>query len=346
MLNINIILSIILIFFCSFISTYLVIPFLIEKLVRRGIVGTDLNKYDKPKIPEMGGVTVLFGFSLGIILSIFINTYLKFFSINLTIIFAVFCTALLIGLLGVVDDLIGWKKGIRQWQHALFPLVAALPLMAVKAGVNEMTFPLIGAVYFGVYYSLIFVPLGITGASNAFNMLAGLNGLEVGLGLISFFTLLVISIVNFLNPLYVGNSLESIILIASIMGALIAFLKFNWYPTKIFPGDSLTLMNGALIASIVIIGNMEKIGIILIALFFIELLFKAKHRFQSQCFGIPQKDGTLKADPRGGSLTQWIMRRGKFTEIRVVSIILFLQCIIAAITLIYFYLNFIGAINF
>jgi UDP-N-acetylglucosamine--dolichyl-phosphate N-acetylglucosaminephosphotransferase len=154
-------------------------------------------------------------------------------------------------------------------------------------------------------------------------MLAGLNGLEAGLGIINVFTILAIALIT--------GKIEAIIIMAAMLGALIAFIKFNWFPAKIFPGDSLTLMIGAGIATAVIIGDMEKIGILLFGIYFVELAIKAKHKFQSQCFGIPQKNGTLKPNPAGGSITHWIMRRGQFTEKQVTLIILGIQSIIAVI---------------
>ena len=74
----------------------------------------------------------------------------------------------------------------------------------------------------------------------------------------------------------------------AMIGALIGFLLFNWFPAKIFGGDSLTLMIGANLAVMSIIGNMETIGVIIMVLFFVEFLIKAKYKFQSECFGIPQ----------------------------------------------------------
>lgn len=315
----------------SFIVTFLITPQLIQRFKQRKIVGTDMNKFDKPEVAEMGGIGVLFGFSFAIMVAIFIFTYLNSVPVDARVLLAGFSTVLIIGFIGVVDDLIGWRKGIRQWQHALFPLFAALPLMAVKVGVTSMLIPFIGTVSFGVWYSLLLVPFGVTGASNAFNMLAGFNGLEAGLGILISFTLMIIA--------FLYGSIEAVILMAAMLGALLAFLKFNWFPAKIFPGDSLTLMIGSCVAAAVIIGNMERIGIMLMALFFVELLFKAKHKFQSQNFGIPQKDGTLHPDPRGGSLTHFIMKRGKFSEKQVVGIILGAQAIICIITFIFFYLQ-------
>ncbi|MCX6801590.1 MAG: hypothetical protein NT067_00605 [Candidatus Diapherotrites archaeon] len=310
-------------FLCAFTATFLVLPKLIGRMKKRGLVGKDMNKAGMPEIPEMGGIAVWLGFSSAIMLSIFFYSYLQNFfpfEMDLTMLLAGFATIAMVGFLGLMDDLLGWRDGIRQWQHALIPMFAALPLMAININNPPFYIPLIGYVGFGIYYSLLLVPIGITGASNAANMLAGLNGLEAGLGLMIISTLTAIA-------LYSG-SIEAVIIGVALMGALLAFLRLNWFPAKVFGGDSLTLMVGAGIATMAIVGDLEKIGILLMSLFFVELVFKARHKFQSECFGLPQKDGTLKADPKGGSLTQWVMRRGRFTETKVVLIILGMQAII------------------
>ncbi len=319
-------LSFILIFTASFGVSFIITPFIIKRMHMRNLTGKDMNKFNKPQVAEMGGISVIFGFSTGIILTIFISTYLELIKINLTAFLAMFMTVLLIGFIGLVDDLIGWRKGIRQWQHALFPVFAALPLMAVSVGDSYMSIPFIIIVDLGIFYSLVMIPLGITGASNAFNMLAGMNGLEAGLGTLIISTLLYFA--------FISGNIEVIFFLIAMLGAILAFLKFNWFQAKIFPGDSLTLMLGATVAASVIVGNIEKIGVILMALFFVELGFKAKHKFQSHCFGIPQENGKLKPRPEGGSLTQWIMKQGSFTEKQVVGIILGSQTVICIITII------------
>ncbi|HZX19947.1 MAG TPA: glycosyl transferase family 4 [archaeon] len=316
------------IFFAAFGLTYFITPILIRKMSERGLIGKDMNKLQKPEVAELGGISILLGVSLGVITALFLTTYSNFLNLDLTILLASFLTIFFVGFIGVIDDLIGWKKGIRQWQHALFPIFAALPLMAIQAGTDYLVLPFFGPVSIGIFYSLILVPIGVTGASNAFNMLAGFNGLEAGLGIIIISTLTLIA--------FLTGQTEATILGLSIIGALIAFIFYNWFPAKVFGGDSLTLMIGASIAVISIIGNMEKIGITLIALHWIELLFKAKHKFQSENFGIPQKDGTLKPDPRGGSLTHFVMRLHSFTEKQLVLVFLSIQTLISITVLLLF----------
>lgn len=321
--------SILMVFLSSFFLTMIVTPVMIRKMLKRGLVGKDMNKLGHPRIAEMGGISIILGVSLGIITATFMSTYLGLLELDLALLFASFLTIILVGFIGVIDDLVGWRKGIRQWQHALFPLFAALPLMAVNAGTQHLVLPFYGYVSLGLLYSLVLVPIGITGASNAFNMLAGFNGLEAGLGVIIVSTL---SLIAFLT-----GKPEALIIGIAVIGALLAFLKYNWFPAKVFGGDSLTMLIGASIATISIIGNMEKVGISLIALHWVELVFKARNKFQTECFGIPQKDGTLAPDPRGGSLTHVMMRLGRFSEKTVVLNFLAVQLLVSVVVFLLFY---------
>ncbi len=333
--------TLLLCFFSAFLVTNYFLPFLISRMRKRGIVGIDMNKLSKPKVVEMGGICVWLGFSTGILASIFVFSYLKWIEISLTFLLAGFGTIAMVGFLGVIADLVGWKNGIRQWQHALIPVFAALPLMAVKISnppillpfvgfvPAEYFIPFVGVVSFGLVYSLIFVPVGVTGASNATNMLAGLNGLEAGLGAIISATMMAIALSQ--------GKIEAAIVSIAMLGALVAFLRFNWFPAKVFGGDSLTLMIGASIATAAILGDMEKIGVLLMAIYFVELVLKIRFNMQREGFGIPTKSGVLKAPNYTSSVTHVIMRMGRFTEKQVVARILLLQ---VAVSLLVFSLSY------
>lgn len=327
--------TLVLCFSSAFFITNYFLPFLISRMEKRRILGIDMNKFSKPKVAEMGGIGVWLGFSTGIILSIFVFSYLKWIDINLTFLLAGLSTIAMVGVLGVIDDLVGWKNGIRQWQHALIPIFAALPLMAVKISnppiflpfigfiPGEFVLPLIGTVSFGLIYSLVFVPVGVTGASNAANMLAGLNGLEAGLGAIISATLAIVALSQ--------GKIEALLISVAMLGALLAFLKYNWYPARVFGGDSLTLMIGASIATASILGDMEKIGVLLMAIYFIELVLKGRFLMQKEGFGIPTKSGILKAPEYTSSVTHVVMKQGKFSEQRVVEILLAVQLAVSIV---------------
>lgn len=327
------------IFASSLIVTWFSMPFFINRMKLQKIVWGDFNKIGIPPVAGMGGIVVLLSFIFSIMVALFLRAYSELnilpfdFTFDLLPILAATLTIVLVGFIGTVDDIIGWTKGIRQYQHALFPIFAALPLMVLPQTIGNtgIVLPFLGFVNFGFLYALVIVPIAITGASNATNMLAGLNGLEAGLGFLNALAMLIVAVV-------LGKT-EVVILMLGLMGALLAFLKYNWVPAKVFPGDSLTLIIGAGIAAACIIGNMERIGIMLFGLYFIELVLKARTKMQAQSFGIVQHDGTLKAPEKIGSLTHVVMRMGRFTEQQVVLIILGMQLVVIATTLILFWTN-------
>ena len=330
------------VFAISFLTTYILTPKVIRIMHAQGFISKDMNKYNHPLVAELGGVPIFLGLVFGIISAIFMSTYLGA-QINLLNVIAGMLTICLIGFIGTIDDIIGWKKGIRQWQHALFPVIAALPLMAVRVNNPPITLPLIGmlphefllpfgAISFGLVYSLIFVPVGVTGASNATNMLAGLNGLEAGLSALILATLAIIAALT--------GKPEALIFAVAMVACLLAFLKYNWFPAKIFGGDGLTLMAGASIAVVSILGDMEKIGIALMVLFFIELYLKSRTKFQGESFGVSQRNGLLLAPKKKKSLTHYFMALRPRTEKQVVIKILTVQAIICFAVLAFALLNY------
>jgi UDP-N-acetylglucosamine--dolichyl-phosphate N-acetylglucosaminephosphotransferase len=287
-----------LIFIVSFAVSFAGFPIIIPRLKKAGIVGKNMNSEKQEEITEMGGLVMAAGFGVGIVFAIFLRTFFDLFlSVSLTSILAVLSTVLIVVIIGVFDDLIS----IRQWIKAVIPAFAALPLMALKEGYSMLRIPFVGLIDFGIFYSLVLVPLGITGAANAVNMLAGFNGLEVGMGVVAIGALAVIAYL-------IGQTTALIILLAAL-GALIAALYYNWYPAKVLVGDVGTLTIGAVVASAVIIGNYEIAGVIIIIPYVVDFLIKAKNHFPGKNWWGTYKNGKLYC-PEGGpvGLGQLIMK--------------------------------------
>ncbi len=296
--------SILLGFIAAFLSTYFLMPALIKKLKSADITGRDMNKKNTPEVAEMGGIGIFAGFAAGMLLLIGLN----FRSTEIISFLGVLSAVMLITLIGVIDDLLD----IRQLVKTITPVPASIPLIVVRAGEKIMSFPLIGSVNLGrIYYG--FIALGITGAANAVNMLAGLNGLEASLGVVASFSVLIAALLT--------NNFLGAAVMACLLGALIAFLKYNLSPAEVFPGDSGTLLIGGAIGAAVIAGNMERVGVIAFGLYFIELALKAKSGFKADCFGKEKEDGTLEAPEETGSLTHVVMNAGNFTEPQVVAVL-------------------------
>jgi len=288
-----------LVFLSSCIVAFASVLVLVPRLRWAGVVGKDVNKPGEPEIPEMGGLALVAGFGAGMLLVIAMGTFWpNLLSVDLTVLLAVLCTVLLTTMIGVLDDLIG----MPQWVKALLPLIAALPLAAVRAGVSTMRIPFIGRVDFGPFYALVLVPFGVTGAANAVNMLAGFNGLETGMGLVSMGSLAIIAA-------SLGATTSLVLLLAGI-GAILGIIYFNWYPARVFVGDVGTLSIGAIIAAAVIVGNFEWAGIVVIIPYAIDFLLKAAHGFPSKdWWGELGEDGKLHCPPYGPvSLCQAVMK--------------------------------------
>lgn len=270
----------------SFLTTFFITPLWIKKAKKAGLVGGDMNKSGKPEVAEMGGICVAAGFLVGVFFYIGITTfYFNGGGSTAPYIFACLCTILIITNVGMIDDILGWKIGLKQWQKPVLTLSAALPIMVINAGQSVMSVPFLGPVDFGIFYPLIIIPIGIAGAANGFNMLAGYNGLEAGMGI------MILSVMGFV-AWQIGFGWVSILAFCMVF-ALIAFLKYNWYPAKIFPGDTLTYSVGALIACVAILGNMDKIAIILFVPYYITFILKARSRFKAESFAKVNKDGSL-----------------------------------------------------
>jgi len=66
------------VYFCALVSlaaTWIVTRKWIRKAPEVGLVGWDMHKLSRPKIPEMGGVCVVFGFAMGVLFYIGIETF-------------------------------------------------------------------------------------------------------------------------------------------------------------------------------------------------------------------------------------------------------------------------------
>lgn len=318
-------------FLVSGTSTFVLLRLLIPRLVRAGIVGKDMNKPEQPAVAEMGGLGIIGGFGMGVLVLIALRTFFTIealASVNIVEVFAVLATVLLIALIGMVDDLIG----VHQRWKAVIPVLAAIPLIVIEVGQKTMTLPFMGIVDFGIFYPVVLVPVGVTGAANAFNMLAGFNGLEVGMGAVAVGALAVIAA-------HLGE-VTSLMLLLAALGALLTTLYFNWYPAKVFIGDVGTLTIGTVIATAVIIGNFEWAGVIVILPHALDFLLKARKKFPSTGWWGEYHDGKLYCPAHGPvGLAQLVLKlAGGLHERTLVLILIGLEALCALLA-IWFYVG-------
>lgn len=293
----------------AFVATLVAMPRVIRKLLGAGIVGQDINKPTRPVVAEMGGIGVFLGFNTGVF------AFLALFPLDLvsqTLVLVALITAAGAALTGVIDDLVE----LRQRFKAFIPVVFAAPL-AIFVRDYAIAFPLLGSVDFGVLYPFLLVPIGVACAANGFNMLEGYNGLGTGIGIVSAATLSLLAVLE-------GRG-QALVLLLPLLGALLAFLWYNRYPAQVFPGDTLTLLVGAVLATGAIVGKVEFWGALLFIPHVAEFFLKARGQFEGENFAKrivanPHGPPVLGYEGRTESLTHVVLRRKDMTEPRLVLI--------------------------
>ncbi|MEW5748734.1 MAG: hypothetical protein AB1793_08155 [Candidatus Thermoplasmatota archaeon] len=281
-------------FAVAFLVTFIIIPWLIPQLKARGIVGKDLNKPSQPEIAEMGGIAVVIGFFAGVSILLAMDdvTNKEVFNVSLSVLMGS-------AFIGMIDDLFE----LRQRQKALFPFLLALPFGASLNPVVSL--PFIGEVHFGIAM-IIAAPFAITCAANAGNMLEGFNGLGTGLGIIMSSTLILLA--------FEHDRLDGLYLLIPLLGTLLAFLWFNKYPSRIFPGDTLMLFIGTTLAvSGMLSGLHFQTGFIFMPMI-IEFFLKWRGRFKAENYASGLKGGYLEYHGRIESITHLFMKHARVTE--------------------------------
>ena len=126
---------------------------------------------------------------------------------------------------------------------------------------------------------VLIVILIITAVSNGANMTDGLDGLATGTSAIIGATIAVFAYVSgnimaadYLNIMYIPNTGELVIFMASFVGACMGFLWYNSYPAQVFMGDTGSLSLGGIIAVAAILIRKELLIPILCGIFLIENL--------------------------------------------------------------------------
>lgn len=275
----------------AFAVTLILTPIIGDALRDRGIVGRDLHKENAPTVPELVGIAILFSFISSLILA---YLYLRASYLILTAV-----VVLLVGLMGVLDH-----------YRPLTPREKILGLVGI--GLLFYAQPIGHGIYF-----LILIPVLFMAVCNFTNMLAGLNGLEIGVGAIASGGIALAA--------YLTASWTAFLIAASMAAALFAFLVYNRYPARVFPGDVGTLIIGAALFSAVYIGELYLAGAVILlpyavdaGLKFVSAGVMSRHGQRPTVV----KNGKLYPPPGGNlSLVRLLLRVRPMGEKEVVALI-------------------------
>ena len=297
----------------AFFTTLLATRWMIRRLRGTKMVGRDLHKPGRPEVPEMGGLAVIAGFYAGVtVIELFVEDPQSQAYLHASLV-----AAFGAGFVGLLDDLFN----LRQRVKAALPFLFAIPLATAiyrdpRGEGTTLFYTDIGALI------LLVVPFGVTSAANATNMLEGFNGLGAGLG--------IIMCLSMVGLAFVTANLTGLYLVLPLLGALVAFLVFNRYPAKIFPGDSMTLFVGATIAAAAIMAHQKTLGAVLFIPFILEFALKARGHFKAQNYGTLNDNGKLSYPGPVESLSHVLMQGNSIREPHLVAVLWAFEAVLGA----------------
>ncbi len=218
--------------------SYLLCINLIPKFI---LLGKKLNLYDNPAFRKIhlkplvftGGICILTSSLLIILINIFFNKSfnLDFDSEIKSIIFGG-SLCLIIGLIDDIFKISPWSRLLVQFTISSYIWTQGIAIEGISIFNNFYYLP--------TFLSLLITIFWVTGIINAFNWIDGIDGLAAGISTISISALVII--------FFKINNLEYILFLCSLMGSLIGFLRFNFYPSKLIMGDGGSYFLGFIIA--------------------------------------------------------------------------------------------------
>ncbi|MBL7843905.1 MAG: undecaprenyl/decaprenyl-phosphate alpha-N-acetylglucosaminyl 1-phosphate transferase [Cyclobacteriaceae bacterium] len=213
----------------SFVICFLIIPVIIKYSLEKNLVDIPgRRKIHKKVTPSMGGIAIFIGFFIGSLIWTDISQW-KDIRMILIALFMVF-------FIGVRDDLVP----LKPYMKLIGQLVAATILILLFDLRLKSMYGLFGIYEIPEMLGYVFTVFTIIVITNSFNLIDGLDGLAA--------TLAIISLLAFGVWFILAGDGVFAVLSFGMLGALIAFLIFNWEPSKIFMGDTGALVVGMMLS--------------------------------------------------------------------------------------------------
>ena len=218
-------------FFTALIAVGVLTPLVRKVALRIEILDapTESHKTHKEAIPYLGGVAIIIGTCLTTYLAILVSGQAS----ALSLVSAVLIPAVLMGVIGLVDDikkLSPWPRFIAQ---NLFGLVIAVILIATRT---------LGSPTGDTIIDVAITTLWIVGITNSINFFDNVDGGASGTVAISSLFLFFLA--------FQGGQYAIAALSLVLTGATTGFLLWNKPPARIYMGDAGALFLGILIATL------------------------------------------------------------------------------------------------
>ena len=249
-------------FLLAFIISFMATPWSIKIAHKIGAV--DIPKDDRRmhqnSMPKLGGIAVIAGFLISIVYLLFVVTIEgsvdifgqeQYFQKLMGILVGI----IIIAITGILDD----TKSLNPLQKLFGQILAAGAVVVSGLQIDSINISTIAQIGLSREFSILLTIIWIVGITNAINLMDGLDGLSSGISLISCISLLIIFSLN-------NSPMIAILIIASLIGALVGFLPYNFAPAKTFIGDTGSNFLGFMLAIISILGVAKTYTIAVIVL--------------------------------------------------------------------------------
>lgn len=244
----------------TFIATVLIlrrlIPFLKSKKMGQHIleIGPRWHK-NKEGTPTMGGLSFIIASAIAVCAATVYISVRRSFGDALPLVIT-YGYALISGLIGMIDDSAKLRKaqneGLTAPQKYLLQLIAAGAFLAAMRLTDQITtelaIPFAGGfkVDLGIFYYVIAL-LVLTGVNNAVNLTDGIDGLCSSVTMI-------VGVFFALGAFALDRGGESLTVSSGVViGAAAGFLVYNFYPARVFMGDTGSLFFGAMLTGMAFI---------------------------------------------------------------------------------------------
>lgn len=229
----------------SFFGVLFLTPATIRSLTAKHKVVADAHKPEKPQVPRPAGPVIMISIATAEIV-LFILT------MNIAVL-AILLTTAIAFLVGYIDDI----RVMPGWFKPVALLVAAIPMVVLDIYVGEVYGESLNLIFGRAYIPLLYIPLIfviIPISGNTINSIDVLNGVASGF--------LIIASIPLLASIAIFGSYEVFLAALPMLFASIAFYRYHKFPSRIFPGDSGTLLLGTMYGAVAIAGSSEIIGVI------------------------------------------------------------------------------------
>jgi len=217
----------------AFLLTFFMFPVFIRFFKRRNFLDDPGGrKIHTARTPAMGGLPIFIGFCIAILIwaPFELLREMKYVLSALSIMF----------IIGFRDDLIN----LRAFQK-LFGQIAVALIIVTVCDIRLMSlYGLFGIGEVPIAFSYILSVFTIIVITNAYNLIDGIDGLAGSVG--------VIASLFFGTWFFLNNQISFALISFSFFGTLLAFLNFNWAPSKIFMGDTGSLLIGFFLSIVTI----------------------------------------------------------------------------------------------